>query len=196
MRRLFGCLLLGCAVLAVVGLAGSMGLAYLRNTRSNDADANAQVVVNEVRPYVLGTSAPPWLARYQEFAGFVGAQDGGLTYESPCPSLANGRCRQKLVATTTSLRLELPMPASNPNGPQSPLVIFRDSNLDGWPDAFAMTDDGSPWGECFDPAASLSDGFCLLPPRGAIRDENDPMFGVVAMWMIKIQGALLHQLPP
>lgn len=195
MRRLAGCLLLGCAVFVVVGLAGSMGLAYFRNTRSSDpAAANAQAVVEEVSPYVLGTSAPPWLARYQALVDFVASQDGGLAYESPC-FMENGRCAQRLVATTTSLRLELPMPANGPNGPPSPLVIFRDTNLDGWPDAFAMTDNGHPWGSCFDPAASLQDGFCRLPPRGAIRDEGDPMFGAVAMWMVKIQSAVMHQVP-
>ena len=187
--------MLGFALLVVVGFAGIMGLAYLRNTRSSDpAAANAQAVVEEVRPYVLGTSSPPWLARYQALVDIVAGHDGGLAYESPC-FVQNGRCTQRLVATTTSLCLELPMPANDPNGPPSPLVIFRDTNLDGWPDAFAMTDNGRPWGSCFDPAASLQDGFCILPQRGAIRDEGDPMFGAVAMWMVKIQGAVAHQVP-
>lgn len=195
MRQLAGGLTLGCAVLVALGLAGSMWFAYLRNTRSSDpAAANAEAVVDEVRPYVLGASAPPWLGRYQSLVEIVASHDGGLVFESPCFA-QTGRCAQRLVATATSLRLELPVPASDPNGPPSPLVIFRDTNLDGWPDAFAMTDNGRPWGACFDSATSLQDGFCMLPPRGSIRDEGDPMFGAVAMWMVKIQTAVVHQVP-
>ena len=163
-------------------------------TKHDDANQRAQeTVVRWATPFVLGET-PPWGDQYKTLLQRIGEQDGGMLCAKESPLRNSGSCDIFLTARDGGIALSMAMPEARlvgegtPNPPlMKPVGMWRDSNIDGWPDEYAMTDNGQPYGQCFDPGTAIGDGFCRLPQRGQIRDESNAFFGTVAMWFINIQ---------